>query len=147
MASIKFSMIGFEQFRLSLENLPSKVSKRVLRKALRAGAKPIAAAAKNLAPSKSGALRSSIKVRSGKRSRRGMSIIVGLGADWYKGDQFYAAFVEFGYRVGSRKLGDARREVEGQHFMKRAADNSTAAATSAAIKVMSDQIAIEAKRN
>ena len=60
-----------------------------------------------------------------------------------KGATFYGAFVEFGHRVGSRKLGDARKEVAGQHFMQKAvAAKGQAAADAAAAKMQQELVAI-----
>lgn len=48
------------------------------------------------APRDSGAIARSVKIKSGKRSRKGMSIDVVIGEGNFKGDTFYAAMVEYG---------------------------------------------------
>lgn len=49
-----------------------------------------------------------------KRNRIGAITLVSEGL--FKGDQFYAGFQEFGWKAGT-----AKTEIEGKHFMERAA--------------------------
>lgn len=107
-----------------LRSLEPRLQKKILRKATRAGCKPIAKAAKADAPVLSGQARKAIKVRAAKRSRKRKSIttFVQNAAGDYKGSTYYAAFQEYGYRLGPRRLGDKRRKVEGKEFMKKGFD-------------------------
>jgi HK97 gp10 family phage protein len=134
MAVARVSLTGAKEIAIAMGKLETKLARKVASKALRAGAKVVQAEAKRIAPVKSGALRNSIKVRAGKNKKTYRSIIVGSGEKWFTGDEFYAAFVEFGHRIGkassgirrARKRGvdtaasDQRKEVEGVHYMERA---------------------------
>lgn len=81
-----------------LRAVDRKLAGKIVRKALREGAKPVAKEARSLAPRKTGQMAGAIKVRAG-RSRKGVvSVVVQLGRRFFKGDSFYGAFVEFGYR-------------------------------------------------
>jgi HK97 gp10 family phage protein len=94
-----------------------------MRVGTRAGAKVIQPMAVQLAPKRTGALKAAIKVQAPKRriASNAISTLVRAGKGDFVGKTFYAAFQEYGWKVGARKLGDARRQVEGQHYMERAA--------------------------
>lgn len=91
--SVKFDV---RKLNRKLKTLESKVEKKLTRQALRAGAKIIAKEAKLRAPVDTGELKSKIKVWALKRSRKRIGVLVGTSAKEYTGDQFYAAFVEYG---------------------------------------------------
>lgn len=111
-----------------LKALPRTVARRVITKAARTAMKPVMKAARDNAPTKTGAMRKAIKLYALKKNRRGnIGIMVALGSKkkWYAGDTFYGAFQEFGWKVGARsgvsKTGtDTRKEIEGKHFVERA---------------------------
>ncbi len=103
-----------------LKLLDAKVEKQYVRKALKAGAKEMLTSARANAPSITGNLRKSIKVRGGK-SRKGLvSVIVGLGKKWFTGPVFYGAFVEFGHHIGKRALGSIRTFIKPKPFIETA---------------------------
>jgi len=89
---------GARELDRKLARLEKRTAKKVMRKALRAGGKVILAEAKRRAPKRTGALAASLKVRAAKRSRRrrGVAVIVATAEGWFKGDEFYGAFVELG---------------------------------------------------
>lgn len=87
---------------LTLKNLENKVSGKIMRKALRAGAKVCQQQMKADAPVKSGATRDAVKVKAAKRSKNRVAIAVSIGMGWFKGTTFYAGFVEFGHKIGKR---------------------------------------------
>jgi len=88
---------GVAKFDRKLKALETRLQRKVVRQALRAGARVIAAEAKANAPvGKTGALKDSIRVWALKRSRRRIGVKVGSSIHAYKGDQFYGAFLEFG---------------------------------------------------
>ena len=91
--SVKFDV---RKLNRKLKQLESKIEKKLVRQALRAGAKVVAEEAKQLAPVDTGELKSKIKVWALKRSRKRIGVLVGTSAKEYTGDQFYAAFVEYG---------------------------------------------------
>lgn len=89
---------GKEELLRFLKTVPTAMAKKIMRKALREGAKPIAERARELAPVDSGLTRSAIKVRAATKLRRGLlGAIVMVGEGDYKGEQFYASFIEYGY--------------------------------------------------
>lgn len=96
-------LIGAKELDRALSALDSKVARQVAGKALRAGAKIIEDEAKRLAPVKTGALRNAIKLVPGKNRKDYKSVKVAIGQNWFTGDQFYAAFQEFGWKTGARK--------------------------------------------
>jgi HK97 gp10 family phage protein len=101
---------GFDELTKLLKQLPMELRRKALKSALRKGAEVIADEAKSRAPVDTGALRDSIKARPATRLRNKTAVgyRVVAGDDDYKGDQFYAAFIEYGFfkqpvrRVGNR---------------------------------------------
>ncbi len=87
---------GAKELLRKLKAMDTKLAKKVTRQALRKSAKPMLAAAKSRAPVITGGLRDSLKLRAGRRKKDRVSIAVVTAAGWFKGDQFYAAFVEVG---------------------------------------------------
>ena len=96
-----------KQFR-KLEN---NVQKKAVRKALRAGGNLIRKDARNRAPVDTGELLRSIKVRALSRSRNSFGVTVKTGEGFFKGDQFYSGFIEFG-----------THKIEAQPFLRPAFD-------------------------
>jgi len=92
-------MKGFEALDRKLRRLEKRAAKKVLKRGLRSGAKVIQREAKSRAPVLTGATRKSIRVRAMKKQKRG---VVGISVrtskfdNLFTGDQYYAAFVEFG---------------------------------------------------
>lgn len=82
--------------KLFRDTLPREARKAV-KQGARKGAKVVAESAKIKAPRESGELRRSIKVRALKRTRTGkLGAVVLTGDGFFKGDQFYAGFIEYG---------------------------------------------------
>lgn len=131
---------GGKALERKLKTLPTRVRNKVVRTALREGAKIVQHATKELAPVRTGLLKKSIKVRAAKRKRGRIAINVQMGAGDYKGETFYGAFIEYGHRLGKRTNGikraqkkkqainDPRPFIEGQHFMETAFNNTSATA-------------------
>lgn len=77
----KSSIKGAAALDRVLKQLPSKIGEGAVLGALRAGAKPIVAAAKQKVPKRTGALRKSIGVRKGSRRRvakGGGQVVIGF---------------------------------------------------------------------
>lgn len=88
---------GVAKFDRPLKQLETRLQRKVIRQALRAGARVILPEAKANAPvGETGNLKDSIRVWALKRSRRRIGVKVGSSTHAYKGDQFYGAFIEFG---------------------------------------------------
>lgn len=120
---------GDKETIAKLDALDKKLRRKVVTKALRAGAKVIQQRAKANAPRRSGLMASKIKVRASKyignrRKKRGeIAINAQIGKGDFKGDTFYGAFQEFGWKSGKRVTKgqtDNRKQIQGKHFMERA---------------------------
>lgn len=163
MAVAKLSLAGVQDTLKQMERLRGPVFKKVLRTALRAGAKVVLAEAKSLAPVRQtaypakadrtpGSLRNSLKVRSGK-SKTGAAMLVQTRAGDFKGAEFYAGFLEYGTKARFRKVKSKRKGATGatglikpQAFMKRAMDSKRAEATAVIASELRAGLAAELSR-
>lgn len=94
----RLQLKGFKEFEKRLQELPKRLAKKLLRRALRSGAKVIQAEVKARTPVVSGAGRRSIKVRAAKGKKKGqVAVAVQTSAGDFKGEQFYMSFLEYGY--------------------------------------------------
>lgn len=112
-----FEITGIAELDKKLAGMEKKLQDKYLRKATRVAAKAVLVHARRLVPEDSGALAASLKVRSaamttttkgGKKKRStkyrglvGHGVIAGDGL--FKGDQFYAGFLEFGTKQRKTK--------------------------------------------
>jgi HK97 gp10 family phage protein len=87
---VKFQIEGLEELDKAVRKLPQNVQKRVLKGALRAGGRVIVKSAKQKVRKKTGTLRKSIHLKTGK-SRDGAKVFVAT-----KPEAFYSHMVEFG---------------------------------------------------
>lgn len=121
---VDIKLEGARELDRKLRELPRKLQRKVIRQALRAGMRPIHEAAKQNAPVATGLLKQSIKLRAMKRNRRGViGVKIETEGGNFKGETFYGAFQEFGYRRGKRSLGNNRKFIPGKHYMQRAAED------------------------
>lgn len=160
---VSFALTGDRQLDAAFVELPKRVQKKVLREGLRPAAKVVQGQAKSNIPKRSGRAAESLKVRAGKRSRANpdrVSVLVITAAGWFKGDQYYLAFGELGFKLGSRKaytfpaglrykLGKSRWlkqriPVGGKHWIKGALDTRRAEATALAQQKIAEGIEREA---
>ena len=142
MAEDMIKVEGLENVKDAFENLDRKVQRKVARKALRAGCKLLQKEIQMAAPvGKTGELKKAVKVRAGRASARGnVAMVVGVGKKWFTGDTFYAGFIEFGHRVGSRKLGDKRTMVAAKDFIKAPFEQNKVAALNDVTDTMIEEI-------
>lgn len=119
---IDISILGDKKLTASFNKLALKTQKKFTRKALRAGAKVVQQEYKARVPVDTGRLKRGIKVRAGKRSRRGISINIetptrdklGIEAD---DPYYYPAIIEYGggatpaYAPGRKALKAKEREA------------------------------------
>jgi HK97 gp10 family phage protein len=110
---------GLDELRKRMEATEPAVRKKLMRKALRAGAKVIANQCKADAPVKSGLLRSKIKVRSGKRKRDTIRMLVAIGKKDFQGQTFYGGMVDRGHKTGKRGSKN-RKQIPGTLFLEKA---------------------------
>lgn len=88
---------GDKRLIRKLRTLSRNVQRTVVKQAVRAGAEVVEAAAKEFAPVRTGELRGAIHVREVRsRSPWVISFEVVVGQGDFKGEQFYAAFIEYG---------------------------------------------------
>ncbi len=116
----KIKVQGSQAIQDGLKELGKTVSRKVIVKGLRDGAKINRTQAVALAPVRSGAMKRALKVRAGKRRSGVISILVSCGKKLFVGPLFYAGFVVFGHRAGGRKLGDGRKIIKANDFITRA---------------------------
>lgn len=91
------SIRGGEELAAALEALGPTMEKKILRSAMREAAKPMLADAKRRAPVLTGQLRKSLKIRAMKRRSKGqVGVVISTAKGFFKGDEFYGAFHEFG---------------------------------------------------
>jgi HK97 gp10 family phage protein len=112
----RVTLEGGAALERKLKALDDKVSKKIVTKALRAGAKIILTAAKTAAPKRLGLLKKSLKVRAAKRKKGNIRFVVQTAYGDFKGETFYSAFLEYGHLAGSRKL-ESRQPVPAQPFL------------------------------
>lgn len=102
-------------------------ARKIVRQALREGAKPVVAAAKERVPIRSGRLRRAIRL-SGAKARRGrIAVAVGVRQSSELGP--YAAAIEGGSKVRSTRAGANRGRVVGTHFLSEALNQTASTAT------------------
>ena len=119
---IDIQVRGDKALRAKLNQIADVELKKILRRAMRDGAKVILPQARANAPvGATGRLKKAIKVRSAKRSRKYVGMTVVLGEGFLQGETFYGAFQEFGWKTGKRKS-DNRRQIAGKHFLQRAGE-------------------------
>lgn len=123
---------GLDELNRCLRELPLKLEKKVLRAAVKEAMTPVLHAVRSSAPVKSGLLVSTLRLVSRSSKRRGtVTAAVQTRDGNYKGEGFYAAFVEFGHHIGRRlktaalrAFGDHRAEVPAHPFMRPALDEN-----------------------
>lgn len=117
-AAQKVILENGDKLKAALEQLPGSLQRKVLKKALRAAAKPIVQETKATAPVHTGLLKRSFTVRSLKSRKRGS---VGIKITT-RGRAPHAHLVELGTQYRETKSGKSTGKVTGQHFMGRAAE-------------------------
>jgi HK97 gp10 family phage protein len=103
---------------------------------MRAGMKLVQAEAKQLAPFDTGELKSAIKIRAGKTRRGSLAVEVRVGEGDFKGDQYYAAFHEFG-----------TSKMPARPFLRPALDSVGPEARDVAMKAIRDGVEREASKS
>lgn len=129
---ISMSLTGSEAAARLFDELPDKVRKGAIRKALRAAAKTVAADARRGAPHLTGDLESSIKVRAAKGSKGkrlpkgqvGIAVSSSATANMYEGKTFYGGFIEFGTTQRETKEGKNRGSIDANPFLRPALWNN-----------------------
>lgn len=104
-----YKVTGADDVKRAFDQLPKKIVKKSLRKPLRAGAKIFAAEMKKTVPTgETKALKKSVKVRSGKRSRSSIKVVASVGGiDRSEGD---VGTIEYGRGPGGWHKGDIPKD-------------------------------------
>lgn len=106
--SVETTVNGLAALERMLSELPEKVQVKIARASMAAGARVVRDEARRIVPVKTGALKASIRVGTG-RSKNGMIFAnVRAGGKNRKGDAFYSHFVEFGtlpHAIAPKKKG------------------------------------------
>lgn len=94
----EFVISGGDALAAALAEVGKAMEKKILARAMRDAAKPILADAKRRAPVLTGQLRKSLKIRSISRNRKKgqVGVVISTAKGFFKGDEFYGAFHEFG---------------------------------------------------
>lgn len=153
MASLRVAFAtDAKELTKGLLSLPMKVRKKVMRPALKAGAKVVLPTALANAPvGKTRRLISSIRIKPAAKAsvlRKGivaMSIETGKGAPGFTGEGFYGAFQEFGWRSGKR-IGRYDRwtvrndryggPIPGVHYLERAFEEKKTQASAVVLRML-----------
>jgi hypothetical protein len=151
-----------------LNEISAKRGRDIVRKSTRTAAKEILLPqAKSNVPVRSGQLKRAIKVRAIQRSKNAVGVRVSASEKDFTGDQFYASFIELGWRSGKRSseilqiqrglrerikssqkraeelanvAEDSRKLNPGRQFLRRAADLKGEAAAQRATELISKEI-------
>lgn len=99
-----------------LKKVSKIIGRKILRQALRAGAKPIRDSVRSLAPrGKTGRLKKHIKVLAARRSRRGPGMVVRTGT---RKEMRIRANAK-GYYPAVQEYGSDKRNIQAVRFMRR----------------------------
>jgi HK97 gp10 family phage protein len=131
---------GMAEIILGVQSLERTFSRKIASSSLRVGAKILQRAVRSEIHKVSGAMSAAVKVYAGRSGKDYKSIQIGIGKKWFAGDEFYAAFVEFGHKQGNRGLGDARQDVPGEHPMEYAYEEVKDQVLGATLKSAGDQV-------
>lgn len=148
MIEVKFTPRQLKSIETAISKLGDvKTANQVVSKAARIAAKVhLLPQSKKATPKQSGVLRKSTKIRAIKRKKDTAGVSIGYSDKDFTGDAFYGGFVEYGFKVGPRRLGDARKSVKGQFNLKRVAEQNGNRAVQYALKLINDAMTKIIKR-
>ena len=127
-----------------LKEFGEKVAKKPLARALKESGSIIEAAAQRAAPYKTGATFFAIKLSVKRSRRRPPAAIITIGEGQYKGETYYAAFVELGHKQGKRGgllSGRTRKKIAGTGWLRASYDRNEDRAAKRFAKVLDKGIA------
>lgn len=139
---LDISTTGTEEVIRMLDRLEKKQLNSIFRKALRDGMKIMQAGEKAEAPvGEHGRLKRAIRVRSSRTRRQNrVGINVVLSSKDFPEGKYYGFAVEFGHKQGSIDLGDSRKDVPANPFIKRAFLERKAQALEAIAQSVASQV-------
>lgn len=152
LAKLSMRLDGAAAAIKSVDGLGKKLGTKIVRNAIRGGAKITLAKAKALAPVDTGLLKKRLKIKTMKRKKGRIGLTVATSTKEYTGKTFYAPMVEFGHKVGKRpgrgaKAADTRKEVPGEHFIDRAFKTTRREAKAFIIEDIKKKVAEEARKS
>jgi HK97 gp10 family phage protein len=109
--SVGVHVTGIKELDKVFADMNLGMQKKALRPATREVAKMVLAQAKAEVPEDTGLLQSELRIRAKKRSRKypqTVGMTVGFRDDLFKGDTFYAGFMEFGTKERQHKKSGKR---------------------------------------
>ena len=142
-------LTGIKEIDAKLKQLEPRIAKKVIRQAMRKAMGPVKSAVQEIertGPMATGATAAAVKIRAGKSKKRGLiALQVRIGKGDYQGDQYYAAFGEFGWKTGKRgRMTDSpsveqnRRLIPGHHRMEQAFNRTKDTARDEAIVLIGE---------
>jgi len=152
-STVKITIIGDQALQAKLATMEERFQKKLLRKGLRAAAKPVLASAKRLIPKDERKAEKSLKINARKRSRRykhSVGVKVWTNPKWLKkiidesGGMFNPHWIEFG-APGHKSWGKAIVSLPPQPFMRPALDQNKSTVASILAAEVRRLIAGEAK--
>lgn len=97
-AFVDAELSGLEETMKVLKQLPEKMRGTIIRKGMKSGAKPMYQDALSRAPVDSGFLREHMRIETRTNRIKGtITVRINTSAGEYLGDDFYAAFIEYGF--------------------------------------------------
>lgn len=120
-------LTGNEALNRKLAALKSSKAKAIIRKAARESLRPVLADVKATAPTRSGRLKRSIRLRAitRSRSRVGARVTTSATDNLFAGKTYYGGFIEYGWKAGKRA---SNASVGAGKFKKRTSSQKAAAA-------------------
>lgn len=116
MAGLIVDLSGDTELIRKIEAIGNAI-KPIAARVLRSAAEPVLSRAKADAPVRTGAMQRSLRIKKATSRQGRVRIVVTTSAGDFKGKEFYTPFVELGHKQGSRKLGNARKQIPGRRFI------------------------------
>lgn len=138
MARDLFKVEGYQEFVKAVKTLDDKMKKREIVKIWRRVAKPTLTAAKQKVPVKSGRLKRSLGLVTGKSKTYINVLVIARRKGQYRGN--HAHLVEYGHIIRHPKTGRIIGHAPPQPFMRPAWDQTKTAATANTEKLLAKHI-------
>jgi HK97 gp10 family phage protein len=117
--AVEMEFTGIRELDKAFSEMNQSLQKKALRPATRAVAKLTLEQARAEVPEDTGMLASELRIKAKKRSRRypqTVGMTVGFADDLFKGDTFYAGFMEFGTAERQHKSGKRVGKIDDTRF-------------------------------
>ena len=138
---VSIEVLGDKALQRKLKALPIALERKIVRKALRAAAKPVLATAKAMVPVESGKLQKGLKLRALTKQKRGQ---FGVQVRTPTRDELGLPYAERYYYPAHLELGHGN--VAGRPFLRNALDSNRTTSTAIAAREIRAGIEAEAQR-